>query len=224
MIGALGRRINALAWKLLTPRVITLFHKLIYTERGSSTWQNTKWMGAPVQKIPFDLWVQQEIIHETRPQLIIETGTYDGGSSLFYAHLFDILGEGEVISIDVSPQANLPKHPRITFITAASVEPEVVAEVSERAQGKRVMVILDSDHSERHVRKELDAWSGLVSSGCYLIVEDTNVYGHPVCREHGPGPMEALMAWLKTNPPFDIDASREKYMVTFQPNGYLKRR
>jgi cephalosporin hydroxylase len=199
-----------------------MFHRLTYY-RHESTWRNTRWMGVPVQQIPSDLWVKQEIIHETLPQLVIETGTFDGGSAMFYASLFDLIGEGEVVSVDIDPQPNLPRHPRIEFIKASSIDPETITRLSARADGRRVMVVLDSDHSETHVRRELDALSGLVTPGCYLVVEDTNVNGHPVLREHGPGPMEALKEWLKTNPPFERDPSREKYMVTFHPEGFWRR-
>ena len=86
------------------------------------------------------------------------------------------------------------------------------------------MVVLDSDHSAAHVKAELDLYSPLVTSGCYLIVEDTNVNGHPVYPLHGPGPMEALDQFLPAHPEFEVDASREKYMLTFNPRGYLRRR
>lgn len=223
MLHRIRLKLNAGLWRILAPITITLFHKLIYYHRRDTTWKDTKWMGVPVQNIPSDLWVKQEIIWETRPQLIIETGTFDGGSAMFYASLFDLIGEGEIVSIDIDPQPNLPIHPRITFITASSIEPSVVEQVKAMSEGKRVMVVLDSDHSESHVRKELDAWATMTTPGCYLVVEDTNVYGHPVLREHGPGPMEALNDWLKTKPPFKNDASREKYLVTFHPRGYWKR-
>lgn len=215
---------NALLWRVLAPVTIVLFHKLIYFHRRDSTWKNTTWMGVPVQQIPFDLWVKQEIIFETRPELIIETGTFDGGSALFYAHLFDLIGAGEVISIDIAPQPKLPQHPRITYITASSTDRQVFDRIKQRAAGRRTMVVLDSDHSRDHVLAELRIWPELVSPGCYLVVEDTNVNGHPVLTEHGPGPTEALDLWLKDSPPFDLDRSREKYLVTFHPRGHWRRR
>ncbi len=85
------------------------------------------------------------------------------------------------------------------------------------------MVILDSDHAQPHVSAELVAYRDIVSVGCYLIVEDTNVNGHPVHPEHGPGPMEALDGFLATNDDFVVDADRERFMMTLNPRGFLKR-
>lgn len=215
------RRIKERAWRLMEPALFRAFHKRLY---HNHQFMNVRWMGAPVQKIPSDLWVYQEILFETKPQVLIETGTYDGGSALFFAHMFDILGEGEVLSIDISPQANLPQHPRITYLTASSTAPEALEEARSKAEGKRTMVILDSDHRAPHVNEELKHYPQLVSSGCYLIIEDTNINGHPVSREFGPGPMEALDEWLKSSPPFDPDPRREKFLVTFHPRGFWRKR
>ena len=85
------------------------------------------------------------------------------------------------------------------------------------------MVVLDSDHSQAHVARELELYSPLVTPGCYLVVEDTDVNGHPVNFSHGPGPMEALNEFLPAHPEFVADSSREKFMVTFFPRGWLKR-
>jgi cephalosporin hydroxylase len=85
------------------------------------------------------------------------------------------------------------------------------------------MVILDSDHSEAHVKAELEAYRKVVSVGCYLIVEDTNVNGHPARAEFGPGPMEALDAFLPSAPEFEIDRTRERFMMTLNPRGFLRR-
>jgi cephalosporin hydroxylase len=87
-----------------------------------------------------------------------------------------------------------------------------------------VLVILDSDHTRDHVLKELQAYSSLVTSGSYLIVEDTNINGHPVLPDFGPGPMEALDTFLEGDGAFSVDADREKLMLTFNPRGYLRRR
>lgn len=204
--------------------VAKAFHKIYYHWAGPQTWERNHFHGTKVLKCPFDLWTYQEIIYETKPELIIECGTFNGGSTMYFSSLFDLMGEGQIVSIDISPQPDLPSHPRARFIRASSVAPEVVEEMKQLANGKRTMVILDSDHSRDHVYKELQAYWSLVTPGCYLVVEDGNVNGHPVFKKHGPGPTEALREFLQTNDAFEVDLERERHMVSFNPGGYLRRR
>lgn len=209
-----------------TTDVVDDFHRLYY-RRGEEggTWKSTTWMGVPVQKCPLDLWVYQELIHRTQPQLIIETGTAAGGSAYFYAHLYDLMQcPGHIVTIDIERQPNLPVHPRITYVEGGSTDADIVARVRTMAAGvDSVMVILDSDHSARHVRDELREYAELVTPGCYLIVEDTNANGHPVLPDFGPGPMEAVDDWLGTNPPFERDEHCERLLLSFNPRGYHRR-
>ena len=86
------------------------------------------------------------------------------------------------------------------------------------------MVILDSDHRRDHVYAELNIYKDIVTPGQYLIVEDTNLNGHPVASEFGPGPMEALQDFLAENDEFEQDKGMEKFYLTFNPDGYLKKR
>jgi cephalosporin hydroxylase len=172
------------------------------------------------------MWVYQEILWEVQPALIIETGTYRGGSAYYFARFCDLIGKGEVVTIDITGRTGRPEHPRIEYIKGSSVAPDIVAHVEERigAAGGPVLIVLDSDHHEPHVRHELDVYHRFVTPGSYLIVEDTNINGHPVNPFFGPGPMEAVDAFLPKHPEFEVDRSREKYMVTHNPKGYLRRR
>jgi cephalosporin hydroxylase len=86
------------------------------------------------------------------------------------------------------------------------------------------MGILDSDHRRDHVIDELHLYKDIVTRGQYLIVEDTNLNGHPVAPEFGPGPMEALEDFLAENDQFEIDEGMQKFYLTFNPKGYLKKR
>ncbi len=185
-------------------------------------WLATFWLGRHVYKAPTDLWVYQELLYKTRPDLILETGTHSGGSALYLASMCDLLGKGRIVTIDIDPQDDLPVHPRIKYLTGSSVAPEVLAEVRDEAAGEeRVMVILDSDHTKDHVLAELKEYSPLVSEGCYLIVEDTKV--GRILPDFGPGPDEAIDEFLKENDSFAVDPVCEKFMLTFQPGGYLLR-
>lgn len=204
------------------PGVTDAFHRLYY---DTAVWKDTYWLGVPTQKCPLDLWIYQELLHEQRPDLIVETGTAHGGSALYMACVCDQLGRGEVVTVDIYPIEGRPRHDRVTYVTGSSTAPEVMAEVERLAEGRdRVLVILDSDHARDHVLEELRIYGGLVSPGSYLVVEDTNVNGHPVFREHGPGPMEALDVFLAETDEFEIDAAREKFFLTFNPRGFLRKR
>ena len=219
----LSRGLNAACFRVnrrLDRASISRAHDVFYE---SDAWTTAMWLGAQALKNPLDLWIYQEIMFETRPELIVETGTYRGGSALFLASVCDLLGSGEVVSIDIEPEReDYPAHPRITYLAGrSSTDAGVVAEARERAAGRRVLVVLDSDHSQAHVEAELEAYAPLVPVGCYLIVEDSNI--GQIRKDLLPGPLEAVEAFLKRSTEFEIDREREKFLVTFNPNGYLRR-
>lgn len=195
------------------------FHKIYYNK--PDTVQGIHWLGTKIQKLPLDLWMYQEIIHETNPDYIIETGTADGGSAMFFASLFDLRKRGKIITIDV--KGCKARHRRVTKLIGSSVDPRIVQNVRRLVGKKKALVILDSDHTRDHVLKEMRIYSQFVPKGCYMVVEDTNVNGHPVDPLFGPGPMEAVEEFLKERDDFAIDLSRERLMFTFFPNGFLKR-
>jgi len=209
--------------KTLDP-VVWRLSNILYYQDGQHTWDNTTWLGVPLEKYPTDLFIYQEIISETKPDLIIEAGTYKGGSAFYFASLFDLLGHGRVVTIDIEDRPERPKHPRIEYLLMSSTSDEAVRRIkSEIRPDDRVMVSLDSNHTADHVFKELQIYAPMVSKQCYLVVEDTNINGHPVYGSFGPGPMEAVQKFMAGNKDFEIDRSREKFKLTVSPNGYLRR-
>lgn len=128
------------------------------------------WFGCRTLKSPLDLWTYQEILVETRPDLVVECGTRFGGAAYYIATLLDLIGHGQVVTVDIEALKGRPVHRRISYLVGSSTDPAIVAQVRGTAAGKRVMVILDSDHSAAHV------------AGSWLIVEDTNVNGNPCDR------------------------------------------
>jgi cephalosporin hydroxylase len=220
-IGDVVRRASATSRER---RVVRPFHRLFYNS-GNRTWSDTHWLGVPAQKCAFDLWVYQELLHELRPAVIVECGTANGGSALFLASICDLLEHGEVITVDIADEPGRPSHERITYLSGSSTEPEMVDRVKQLVASRApVIVILDSDHSRDHVLNELRLYAPLVSSGSYLIVEDSNINGHPVVPDFGPGPAEAVTEFLSETDEFEIDRSREKFFLTFNPSGYLRKR
>jgi cephalosporin hydroxylase len=197
------------------------FHKLYYYS-PRSTWMNTYWLGTPVWKCPMDMWIYQEIIWETKPEVIIETGTARGGSALFFASIFDVIGKGKVVTIDIV-DCEL-SHPRITKIVGDSVSDIVIKQVKQIVGKQTAMVSLDSNHRASHVLKEMELYSEFVSSGNYLVVEDTCINGHPVAPGWGKGPLEAVKQFLRNRTDFEIDRAKEKFLLTSSPRGFLKKK
>ena len=137
---------NALKFKLhnlkrwLTARlkidalVTRLFHRFYY---GAPAWRNTTWLGVTTLKCPLDLWIYQEMIWTIRPDVIIECGTANGGSALYLASMCDLVGQGQIITVDIDAKPTRPKHPRVTYVSGSSTEPAVVAEVKKLVGDKK---------------------------------------------------------------------------------------
>jgi cephalosporin hydroxylase len=216
-------------------RIVDSFAELYYRrwQEGGKTIV-LSWLGYQTLKCPLDLWIYQELIADLRPDWIVECGTRFGGNALYLACICELLGHGRVVTIDTddSLQPVRPLHPRIRYLAGSSTDPAIVAQVktllaSAPADGGapdgQVLVILDSDHSRDHVLAELRTYAPLIRPGGYLLVEDSNVNGHPANRGHGPGPWEAIDAFLAETGAFVSDRSLERFLLTMNPRGYLRR-
>jgi cephalosporin hydroxylase len=206
-------------------KIVGRFHDLYYRRwlSGNSDTINLSWFGHQVLKCPLDMWLYQELLVRTRPDIVVETGTWCGGSALYMAMVLEQIGHGKVITIDIDPKPQRPEHPRINYLTGSSTDPQIVAQVRNAVGTDRTLVILDSDHSAAHVHQELLAYRGFVQVGDYLIVEDSNVNGHPVWPDFGPGPMEAIDKFLSETDEFVVDERCERFLMTLNPRGYLRR-
>ena len=173
-----------------------------------------QWKGVGVLKQPNDLILQQQIIWNTKPDVLVETGSWRGGSALFYADI-----GVDVVTVEVNSRAKpWPTHDRIIHLAGLSTDSAIRDRVYSECDGRRVMVVLDSDHHKRTVLDELELYAGLVSPGCYLVVEDT-AFGRTVNFEFaGDGPQDALDEWLPSHPEFTVDTS---ITATEHPGGYL---
>lgn len=195
------------------------------------------WLGVPIIQMPPDVVATQEVIWDTRPQVIIETGVARGGSLIFYASILELIGEGRVIGIDIDIRSHnrqsIEQHPlskRIDLVEGSSVDPDLVSRIEDEIVGAaRVMVILDSNHTHAHVLEELHRYAPLVTKGQFLIVADTVVEDIPAQahrpRPWGPGdnPGTALEAFLQVNDRFVRDPFvNDKLLITSSPGGYLR--
>lgn len=190
----------------------------------SFAWRETEWLGTKVDKAPTDLFAYQELLASVRPDWIIETGTGNGGRALFLASICELLGTGSVISVDGAKRGDRPEHPRLTYVTGVPHEPETVERVRAlTGQSPRGLVILGTVGPQRRMVREFEAFEPFVPVGSYVVMEETIVNGHPVWPGFGPGPGEAVQRVLVKHSGFAVDPTFEKYSVTFNPGGYLKR-
>lgn len=233
-------RISAIA---LNDKLKSSAHEFMKASVEPKYSYNFTWLGRPIIQYPQDMIAMQELIWEVKPDLIIETGIAHGGSLIFYASILELVAtctghQGEVIGIDIDIRPHnrkaIEEHPmfkRISMIQGSSIDPGIVAQVVEKAKGKkRIMVCLDSNHTHAHAHAELEAYARLTSVGSYCVVFDTLIedMGEGVYpdRPWGPGnnPKTAVWEYLKTHPEFEIDKSiQHKLLITVAPDGYLKR-
>jgi len=199
---------------------------------------NFTWLGRPVIQFPQDLAALQEIIWDTRPNLIIETGIAHGGSLIFHVSMLQLLGNnGRVLGIDIDirdhNRAEIEAHPmfdRINMIQGSSIDEAIAAQVAEAAaKADRVMVVLDSNHTHEQVLRELELYAPLVTKDCYLVVCDTLIEDMPAGSfperpwDKGDNPRTAVDAFLKTTDCFEVDTAIDaKLQISVAPGGYLK--
>jgi cephalosporin hydroxylase len=185
-----------------------------------------RWLGQPIRQNILDLWTIQETLCELRPALLIECGTNRGGSSHFFGTIFDLIGNGRVITVDIRNHRHDILHPRVTYLVGSSVAPGIVAQVANAvAQSSGpVMVLLDSDHSESHVRREMDAYHCFVTPGSFLLVQDGVIDTLRFFAVARPGPLPAIEAFLRIHPEFEVDNERcQRFLITHSPKGWLRR-
>lgn len=185
----------------------------------------TTYFGVPTQKNPLDFWVYQELLTARPPDVIVEIGNKFGGSALALAHLLDLIGKGRIIAIDIDHAHVYPAakaHPRIQFIEgdACALADEVKRLIPD---GADVLVIEDSSHTYQNTRDVLRAYSPLVLPGGYFIVEDS-ICHHGLDTGPDPGPFEAAEDFVAGHPDFEIDRSKESFLITWNPKGFLRRK
>lgn len=199
----------------MTLREWMLFHNVMHRHYS-------RYRGRKVLKPPFDWIVLGDIIQDTRPEIIIEIGAYQGGSALWMADLVRTMGlDCPVVSLDIADRTDGAEHPGVRWVWGDATDASTLEQVTKLAQGRRGMVIEDSDHREHVTAKLLELYAPFVAPGCYFLVEDT------LCEftqtPPFPGPLRAVKAFVESHPDFVIDRSREKYILTYNPMGYLLR-
>lgn len=201
------------------------------------------WMGRPIIQLPEDMVRLQEVIWSLKPDVIVETGVAHGGSLIFYASLFEAMGHGRVVGIDIDIRKHnlerIEAHPmfkRIDLVVGSSTAPEIVDQVKGMLQpNESVLVILDSNHSHDHVLNELRAYADLVPLGSYIVSTDgimQQVVGAPRSEDDWStnNPQEAARNFVAEDDRFVLEEPKWLFneglvteRVTYWPSCFVKR-
>lgn len=221
-----GRYLCVVKWFVIS--IPEQYHAWYYNEE---VWKQTTFLGVPCQKSVSDMWNYQEILNELKPSVVVEFGTYAGGSALYFAEILRLISpHSRVLAVDIDHSLVVDlvrSHERIELLQSDTTN-AVVAERIRVLRGEypgHAFFILDSDHTKAHVFGELSLLRSVSALGDYVVVEDGNINGHPVLSDWGEGPYEALEEYLSRYPgDYQIDAAREqKFGFTFAPKGFLIR-
>ena len=193
--------------------VVKAFQR-IYHRAARRTWHDVWYRGTRLHAYPTDLWVYQELLEELKPGLVVQTGTYRGGTALFLADRLQIIGRGQVVTIDAEAEANRPQHPRLTYLTGPPTAADIVDEVRGRLDASEpALLLLGAGTTKDEVLAELESYAPLAPAGSVVVVEHT----------HLDGPAAALQEFLGTTSDFEVDARGDRHFLTQNPGGVLRR-
>tara|TARA_B100000287_G_scaffold432270_1_gene491215 strand:- start:2138 stop:2881 length:744 start_codon:yes stop_codon:yes gene_type:complete len=219
-------------------KLIKSAHKIIEHADKYMYIHQTKFFGENSLNLPEDLFQIQDIIYDIKPDFVIEIGFAWGGTSLFIASVLNNLGKGKLIGLDIFVPKDLRKRllnkgklsKRIKIIEGSSISTDTYTKIFKLVNKKKVIVILDSDHTEKHVLKELNMYSKLVSKNSYIICCDTilNFIKPNQIRKRdwnkNNNPMGAVKKFLKSSKNFVIDKKiNNKLLLSCNPSGFLKK-
>ena len=194
------------------------------------------WLGVRIIQLPEDIVAMQELLWQIKPDIVVECGIAHGGSLVLTASILELIGKGTVVGVDVDIRQHnrviIEAHPlfhRIKMIEGSSIDPVVVEQVHQACAGKQtVLVVLDSNHTTKHVACEIETYKRLVTEGSYLVVMDGALAmvsdiprGDPQAKNDNP--LIAIRQLLASDKGFEVDPKFERFGVTSVPNGFLKR-
>jgi cephalosporin hydroxylase len=193
------------------------------------------WLGRPIIQFPTDIVAIQELIWKIQPDVVVETGIAHGGSLVLSASILQLIGKGKVVGVDIEirphNRAALEAHPlkpRIHLIEGSSIAPGTFEQVQAHYAGAQtVMVLLDSNHTEAHVSRELELYHTLVTPGSYLVAHDGAQAwvwdiprGKPEWKDDHP--LTAIHKFLDLHPEFRSDPYWTRWLITSSPDGFLR--
>jgi cephalosporin hydroxylase len=181
--------------------------------------------GIKMIKNPFDYLLYQMIINEVKPDLIIEVGTNHGGTALYMSDMLDLIGKGEIHTIDVTEHPmdeRVINNKRIKRFLGGYQAYDL-----KNCEGyEKILVIDDGSHLYEHTLEILQKFQDVVTPDSYFIVEDGALIHIGLTKDYGGGPVRAIEEFLQTNDNYIIDRNWCDFFgknATFNTNGFLKK-
>ena len=183
-----------------------------------------KYRGIKAIRCPFDYVIYQMIIHEVKPDLIIEIGTRYGGGSLYLADLLDNIGKGVVHAIDIvdNVKPEVKEHKRIEFFFDGWSN----YDISLTKKFEKILIIEDASHMYEDTIGVLNKFKDIVSKDSYFIIEDGIVNELGMRKKYNGGPLKAIREFLRNNSDYIVDRKWCDMFgknATFNVNGYLRK-
>jgi cephalosporin hydroxylase len=186
-------------------------------------WRHTTWLGEPIHTAPTDLLAYQEILSRVRPDWVLEIGSGDEGRARFLASICELIGHGQVLSLRSPEESDPVPHPRLRVLAESPSDPGVSRRVHDLVGSGNAVVVLGACADRATTASQFEDYADLVGVGSYVVVTDTVVNGRPVWPSFGPGPFEAVKQILTYHGEFVADPDMEKYALSFNPGGFLRR-
>jgi cephalosporin hydroxylase len=181
--------------------------------------------GIKMIKNPFDYLLYQMIINEVKPDLIIEVGTNHGGTALYMSDMLDLIGKGEIHTIDITEypmDERVINNKRIKRFLGGYQAYDL-----KNCEGyEKILVIDDGSHLYEHTLEILQKFQDVVTPDSYFIVEDGALIHIGLTKDYGGGPVRAIEEFLQTNNNYIIDRNWCDFFgnnATFNTNGFLKK-
>jgi cephalosporin hydroxylase len=186
-------------------------------------WRHTTWLGEPIHTAPTDLLAYQEILTRVRPEWVLDIGASDEGRARFLASICELIDHGRVLSFRPPEMSEVPSHPRLRVLAESPSDPDVRRRVHDLVGSGNAVVVLGACADRTTTTRQFEDYADLVGVGSYVVVTDTVVNGRPVWPSFGPGPFEAVKQILGAHGEFVADPHMEKYALSFNPGGFLRR-
>lgn len=201
------------------------YELLMAIQRGTMEY---RYRGIPLLKNPFDLALYPLLLGRARPRTLIEIGSYQGGSAIWFADQARALElDMHVVSVDLVAPAPA-SDASVSFLRgdARNLAETLTTRMMEEFD-RPLLVIEDSCHLASVTAAVLDFFDPWMRQGEYIVIEDGILSDMRVADQYEGGPARAIAEFLEKRPGcYEIDRTLCDYFgrnVTWNVDGYLRR-